>query len=103
MPAVIALFIRMIGLSIIPLGWKLLRGLGFAAVSYVGISAALDGLKDLAISKLGSVPATWINVLGLLQIDVVLSITFSALAARAILRGVDKAGKLDTFRWGAPK
>jgi len=60
-------------------------------------------MKSLALSKLGSVPATWINVLGMLQVDVVFSVIFSALAARAILRGVDKAGRVDTFRWGGPK
>ncbi|EGH44310.1 hypothetical protein [Pseudomonas syringae] len=50
MPAIIGLFIRMLGLSIVPLGWKLLRGLGFAAISYIGIEAALDKAKVYAFS-----------------------------------------------------
>jgi len=103
MPAVIALLWRLLGSAIVPLGWKLLKGLGFAAVSYVGVTAGLDAGKALIISKLSAVPISWMNVLGLLQVDVVFSILFSALAARAALRGVDKAGKKDGYRWGAPK
>lgn len=103
MPGVIALLWRLLGAAIVPLGWKLLKGLGFAAVSYVGVTAGLDAVKGLVIARMSAVPIAWMNVLGLLQVDVVFSILFSALAARAVLRGVDKSGNKDGYRWGAPK
>ncbi|MEQ4308482.1 DUF2523 domain-containing protein [Pseudomonas syringae] len=99
MPAIIGLFIRMLGLSIVPLGWKLLRGLGFAAISYVGIDAALDKAKDYAFSQLGSLPTDWISVLGMLKVDVCLNILFSAYIARALLAGMNKAGSKTTMKW----
>lgn len=100
MPAVIALLMRFLGWSVVPLGWKLLRGLGFAAVSYTGIKVALDAAKEYAFSSLGSVPNTWIAVLGLLKVDVCLNILFSALIASAVARGMSSSGSKTTFRWG---
>lgn len=100
MPAVIALFLRLLGVAIVPLGWKLLRGLGFTAVSYVGVSAALDQIKSLAMSNLTSVTPEALNVLGLLKVDVCFNIILSALIARTLLRGFSKSGEKKTFQWG---
>ena len=50
MPALIGLLLRAIGWSLVPLGWKLLRGLGFAAFSYVGIQTMMDWAKGYALS-----------------------------------------------------
>ena len=99
MPNVIALLISFLGQYIVSLGWKLLRGLGIAAVSYIGIKAALEAARDYAFSALGSVPADWLGVLGLLKVDVCLNILFSAYIARAILAGVNKAGDRKGFQW----
>lgn len=100
MPALIGLLLRAIGWSLVPLGWKLLRGLGFTAVSYVGIQSLMDWAKDYAFSALGSVPSSWLQVLGLLQLDVCLSIYFSAYIARAVLTGMNSSGEKNTVRWG---
>jgi hypothetical protein len=100
MPALIGLLMRMIGLSIVPLGWKLLRGLGFAAFSYVGISAVLDKAKEFAFASLGGLPGDWMSVLGMLKVDVCLNIMFSAYLARAVLAGIDKAGNKTSFKMG---
>lgn len=99
MPSLIGLFLRMVGLSIVPLGWKLLRGLGFAALSYVGIDAALSQAKTYAFSQLGSMPAQYLGVLGMLKIDVCLNILFSAYIARALLGGMNKQGSKTTMKW----
>ncbi|MFA0968794.1 MULTISPECIES: DUF2523 domain-containing protein [Pseudomonas syringae group] len=99
MPALIGLFLRMVGLSIVPLGWKLLRGLGFAAISYIGIDAALDKAKGYAFAQLGGLPGDWIAVLGMLKIDVCLNILFSAYIARALLAGMNKAGSKTSMNW----
>jgi hypothetical protein len=100
MPALIAVFLRLVGYAIVPLGWKLLRGLGFTAVSYVGLSAALDKIKDLVMANFTSVPVEVINVLGLLKIDVCFNIILSALVARTLLRGFSSSGEKKSFRWG---
>ena len=99
MPAIIGLLLRAIGWSLVPLGWKLLRGLGFAAVTFTGVQSGMDWIKDYAFSNLGQVPAQWLNVLGMLQIDVCLSIYFSAYVARAMLWGMNSSGGKTSMRW----
>ena len=76
------------------------ESLGFTAVSYVGIQSLMDWAKDYAFSALGSVPSSWLQVLGLLQLDVCLSIYFSAYIARAVLTGMNSSGEKNTIRWG---
>ncbi|MCK1896515.1 DUF2523 domain-containing protein, partial [Pseudomonas aeruginosa] len=39
-----------------------------------------------------SAPTQWLQVLGLLQVDVCINILFSAYIARAVLWGMDKSG-----------
>ncbi|SFB64176.1 DUF2523 domain-containing protein [Azotobacter beijerinckii] len=99
MPAVIALFLRALGWSLVPLGWKLLRGLGFAAVTYTGLSTAMTWAKDFVFSSLVSVPPEWLNMLGLLQIDVCMNIYFSAYIARGVLSGMNSSGSKTSIRW----
>ncbi|WP_428996752.1 DUF2523 family protein [Pseudomonas aeruginosa] len=43
----------------------------------------MDQAKDYVFSNLGGVPAQWLQVLGLLQVDVCINILFSAYIARA--------------------
>lgn len=103
MPALIILLIRAIGWSLIPLGWSLLRGLGFTAVTYFGVQAVMDRAKDFVFSNLGSTPAAWLQIMGLLQFDVAINILFSAYIARAVLWGMSKNGSKSGFRWTGPK
>lgn len=100
MAALIPLLLQAIGWVLVPLGWKLLRGLGFTAVAYVGITAAMDQAKNFVFSNIGSVPAAWLEVLGLLKIDVAINILFSAYVARAVLWGVNAAGSKTSIRMG---
>jgi hypothetical protein len=99
MPALIGLLLRAIGWSLVPLGWKLLRGLGFAAVTYTGVNLILNQAKDYVFSMLSATPAAWLQVLGILQIDVAINILFSCYIARAVLWGMDKSGSKSGVRW----
>lgn len=103
MPALIGLFLRALGWSAVPIGWSLLRGLGFAAFTFVGVQALMEWAQDYAFSNLGNVPAAWVQVLGMLQIDVALNILFSCYIARAVLWGMNKSGSKSVLRWGGPK
>ncbi|PBW51983.1 hypothetical protein CJU07_34475, partial [Pseudomonas aeruginosa] len=42
---------------------------GFTAVAFVGVKAVMDQAKDYVFSSLGGVPAQWLQVLGLLQVE----------------------------------
>lgn len=99
MPALIGLFLKAVGWSLVPLGWSLLRGLGFAAIAYTGVSTAMEWAKSYVFSSFLNVPAEWVQVLGLLQIDVCMNIFFSAYIARAVLWGMNRNGSKTSIRW----
>jgi hypothetical protein len=99
MPALIGLLLRAIGWSLVPLGWKLVRGLGFAAVTFTGVQVLMNQAKDYAFSNLGAVPASWLQVLGLLQIDVAINILFSCYVARAVIWGMNQSGSKTGISW----
>lgn len=100
MPAVIALFLRMLGISLIPLGWKLLRGLGFAAVTFTGVQFMMDEAKAYVFTHIASLPADWVSLIGLMKLDVCFNIYFSAYVARAIIWGMNQSGSKSSIRWG---
>lgn len=99
MHAVIAMFIQAVGWSLVPLGWKLLRGLGFAAFTFVGVQALMDKCKEYVFTNLGSLPVEWLQVLGLLQVDTALNILFSCYVVRAVYWGMNQSGGKTGFRW----
>lgn len=99
MQLVISLFIRLLAAALPSLGWGLLRGLGFAAVSYVGVSTAISSAKAYVFAQLTSIDPGWLQIAGLLQIDVCISIYFSAYVARAVMWGMNKGGTKTSIRW----
>lgn len=100
MPALIVLFLRALGWSLVPLGWKLLRGLGFTAVAYTGVKVVMDQAKDYVFSNLTMIPTEWLQMLGLLKVDVIINILFSAYIARAILWGMNSSGGKTAIKMG---
>jgi hypothetical protein len=67
---------------------RVLIAIGFGIVAYTGISTLLDTLKAQAISNLNSVPSDIIGIMGLMKVDVSLSIIFSAIATRLLIMGL---------------
>lgn len=75
---------------------RTLASLGLSVVTYVGISRAIDFLKDLIIQNLAELPVTVVQVLALMKVGTALSIVFSAMFASMLLNGLNS----DTFkRW----
>lgn len=67
---------------------RVLIALGIGYVSYSGLSALLDALKGQVIGYLTGAPAQVVAIMGLLKVDVALSVVFSAYAARLVLAGL---------------
>lgn len=67
---------------------RVLIALGIGYVSYTGISAGLGTLEAQVIANLQALPAQWITIAHLLQVDTSVSIMFSAVAARLVLAGL---------------
>ncbi len=99
MPAVIALFLRALGWALPGMAWSLLRALGFSAVTFTGVTVVMDKAKDYVFSNIGALPASWLQLLGVLQVDVAINILFSAYIARAVMWGMNKSGTKSGFRW----
>lgn len=78
---------------------KALVGLGVGAVSYVGITALMDALVLDVQNALFSLSPDVLALIGVFNVDRVLSLIFSAIAARIALAGVNAvAGGLRRFQ-----
>lgn len=101
MQLVLRMFFALLGANLVPLGWKLVRGLGFAAVTFTGVQVLLETAKSYAFSQLSSLPANIVAMAGLLKLDVCLNIWFSCFVARAIIWGLNQASdSRSSIRWG---
>lgn len=67
---------------------RVLVALGLALVTYTGVNATLDFLKNSAVSSLISLPPEMLSIMGVLKVGVCISIVTSAVAARLVLDGL---------------
>ena len=67
---------------------RVLLALGIGYVSYTGLSTGLEFLHAQVVTGLTGLSARSVQVLGLLKVDVCISILFSALTARMVLNGL---------------
>lgn len=96
MQMMLKLFFLILGQNVVAIGWKLLRGLGFAAVTFTGVQIMLEYAKEYAFDQLATLPANLIYMCGLLKLDVCLNIYFSCFIARAIIWGLNQASDTRT-------
>lgn len=65
-----------------------LRGLGFGLVTYTGLNVIGDQLIDFVTSNVALLPPEAFAMLGIMKIDIALSMLVSFIAIRAALSGV---------------
>lgn len=99
MPLVLQMFFRLLGASIVPLAWKLLAGVGFGVVAFTGVSVLMDQAKAYVFDQVLSLPTEWVQLFGLLKVDVCINLMFSAYVARAVLWGMNRSGGKSQIRF----
>jgi len=94
MPAFVAALLGGLLNLAVPLAGRVLIGLGFAAISYTGLSVTLEWLKDEAVSRIQGMPADIVAMLGYMQVGVAISIITSAIGVRLVLEGLSAGGSI---------
>lgn len=74
------------------LAGRVLIGLGFAAVTYAGVSTSLGWLKTQALAAFVALPAEVVGLLALMKVGEVISILTSAVVVRLTLNGLSAGG-----------
>lgn len=77
---------------------RVLVHLGIAAVTYTGLTASLDWLRDNAVSQLNAVPPQVLAVLSIMKVGSALSLIVSATTARFVLSGMSAGGSLRAWK-----
>jgi NO-binding membrane sensor protein with MHYT domain len=67
---------------------QVLVGLGVAVVSYTGLSATIDFLKDGAVSAFLDLPPEVVGMLALMRVGQCVSMVFSAITVRLAIQGL---------------
>jgi hypothetical protein len=76
------------------LAGRVLIALGFASVTYTGLSASLTWLKSEALANINLLPPEVVGMLSYMKVGVALSIIVSALSARMVLDGLSAGGSI---------
>ncbi len=73
---------------------RVMISLGFASITYTGVTVSLDYAKSQLIAAFAGLPAQVIGMLAIMNVGTVLSIVFSAVVARAVLNGLSAGGSI---------
>lgn len=76
------------------LAGRVLISLGFAAVTYTGLSVTLDWLKTQAVSSLQGLPSEMVQLIAYMKVGESISIIVSALLVRMTLDGLKEGGSI---------
>lgn len=88
MPAIIAAIGGMLLNIVGSLVGRVLVALGISVVTYTGIIATIDSLRDDAIAALNGLPGELLGLLAYMKVGVAISIITSAITARLVLMGL---------------
>ncbi|RUS67980.1 hypothetical protein CUZ56_00476 [Saezia sanguinis] len=77
---------------------RVLIGLGFGVITFIGTKLAMNSFIDMALAKLSGLPADMMNMLSLCGFGTCISIISSAIMMRMVLAGLsmvnDRAANL---------
>lgn len=76
------------------LAGRVLLSLGFGIVEYAGTSATLTWLKNQMLSGFGGLSAQILGLVAMMKVGEAISIIFSALLVRLMLRGLTSGGSI---------
>ena len=96
-------FIAYLAANLVPLGIRLLVGIGVGVATYTGIKAALDYALGQVISIMSGAGTVIVEWAAFFYLDRVITLVFSALVVRWVLRGLN--GVTDVMRtttWRPP-
>lgn len=82
---------------IVPLVVKVALAFGVTIISFAGLNALKDQAFDLITSQLSSLPADLLQLMGMINLDVYVTLVFSAYTTKLILKGVSSSGVLTKF------
>lgn len=82
-----------------PLLKRIVMFLGFTAVTYVGVGALMESVKDQFIAAYSGIGADVLVYLSLAKVDQALSILLSAWAAKLTIKGLTAAGSIQKVLW----
>jgi hypothetical protein len=82
-----------------PMAKRLLVILGVTAVSYVGVGALMDLVKDQVAANWTSLPEDVVAVLGIMKIPQAINVVLSAYTTKLTVMGLDGAGVLKRVLW----
>ena len=94
MPAFIPMIGGMLLTIVASMVGRVLASLGLSVITFIGITNALDYLKQLIMQSLGALPGGVVQFLGVMKVGTALSIIFSAMFASMLLNGLQS----DTFK-----
>lgn len=103
MPLPIALGIgAVLSFTLIPLVIKLLISFGIGFVTYTGVTFLLDSvLAEIQVQFASQGFTAVSNLLAYMNVDVAITMIFSAIVIRATLRGLQAGGDLRKMGFGA--
>lgn len=94
MPAIVAMIMGALIHITGALVGRVMVALGIGVVTYTGLNTLLTWFKSQALSALGAVDGQVLGMLGTMKVGECISIVTSAMAARAVINGIQG----DTFK-----
>jgi predicted naringenin-chalcone synthase len=91
LPSIAAVFLGALGRILTSRVGIILFQLGFAAVTFTGVTVGLGALKSDILGFLAQLPGTMVTILSLMRIDQGILILFSAMAAKLAYQAVNGA------------
>lgn len=86
-----------------PLIKKIIALIGFTTITLIGINTVTDAIVTYLLTRVGSLPSDVFSMMGIMQLDVAISLIVSVGAIKQIMKGWDLlADKKTNTVWNKP-